>query len=250
MINVSIKLDIFPAKHKIAKIKLLFKKGIKNEAKNYRPISLLKSIQDQTQDHLQRNGLLYIYQQGFRASYFTDTCFCWLTDIILNGAENGKHTSIILIDLQKAFDILDYILLDKIRCIGFSDKTIKWFHSYITNRACFVSLENEFSEAWIINCRVPQGSVLEPLLFLLYTNDIQQALSDSHTHLYEDGTSIFYQDKDVAEIENFLNEDFANLCELLVDNKLSIHFGGDKTKCILFSNEKTLLGLNITYNNN
>ena len=141
---------------KIAKIKPLFKKGIKTEAKNYRSIALLplvskvieKSIHDQTQDYLQRNELLYSYQSGFRANHFTDICSSQLTDMILKGAENGKHTGMILIDLQKAFDTLDHkILLDKMKCIGFLDKTIIWFHSHLTNSAIFVSLGTVFSQA-------------------------------------------------------------------------------------------------------
>ena len=117
----------------------MFKKGIKTEAKNYSPISRLpllskvieKSIYDQKQDYLQRNEQLHSYQSGFRANHSTDTC---------------------LIDLQKAFDTLDHkILLDKIKCISFSDKTLKWFHSYLINRVIFVSLGTVFSEAGTIN---------------------------------------------------------------------------------------------------
>ena len=130
-----------------------------------------------------------------------------LTGIILKGAENRKHFGMILIDLQKAFDTLDHtILLDKMKCIGFSNKTIKWFHSYhLTNRNFFVSLDNEFSEAGTINCAVPQGPILGPLLFLLYINDIPQALSDSHTYMYTGDTSIFYQHKHVAEVVLYTN---------------------------------------------
>ena len=104
------------------------------------------------QDYLQRNKLLYGYQSGFRANHSTDTCLSQLTGMILNGAENGKHTGMILIDLQKAFDTLDHkILLAKLRCIGFSGKTIKWFHSFLTNRAILVSLGTVFSEAETVN---------------------------------------------------------------------------------------------------
>ena len=105
-------------------------------------------------------------------------------------------------------------------------------------------------EAGTINCRVSQGSIFGPLLFLLYINDILQALSNTHRCLYEDVTSIFYQHKDVTEIENTLNREFANVCDWFVDNKLSIHFGEDKTKCIILSRDKNLGDLNITYNNN
>ena len=96
----------------------------------------------------------------------------------LNAAENGKHTGRTLIDLQKAFEILDHtILLDQMKSRGFSYKTIKWFHSYLTDRAFSVSLDNEFLEAGSINCRVPQGSMLGLCCFFLHINDIPQALS-------------------------------------------------------------------------
>ena len=91
----------------------------------------------------------------------------------------------------------------------------------------FVLLGNLFLEAETINSRVTQGAILIPLFFLLYINDIPQALSGSHTYLYVDDTSIFYQHKYVVEIKNNLNKKFANVCEWFVDNKLLIHFGAD-----------------------
>ena len=195
--------------------------------------------------------MLYIYQSGFRTNHSTDRCLSRLTGMISNGSDNEKHNGMILIDLQKAFETLDCkTLLEKMKCIGLLSKTIRCFHSYLTNKNFFVSLDNELLEALTINCGVPQGSILRLLLFLLYINDIPQARSDSHTHLYADDTSIFYQHKGVAEIENVLIKEFANVYEWLVDNKLSIHFDEDKTKCILFSKEKDLPELDITYKNN
>ena len=111
----------------------------------------------------------------------------------LKGAENGKYSGMILINPQKAFDTLDHkILLDQMKCMSFSDKTIKWFHSCLTNRTFFVSLDNVFSTAGTINCRVPQRFILGPLLFLLSINDVLQTLLHSHTYLYADDTSIFF----------------------------------------------------------
>ena len=157
----------------------------------------------------------------------------------------------ILIDLQKAFDTLDHkILLDKMKSIGFSDKIIKWFHFYLKNRSVFVSLGTAFLEAGTINYGIPQGSILEPFLILLYINHIPQALLNTHRYLYADDTSIFCHHKNVKEIENVLNKEFANVCDYFVDNKSSIHFGEDKTKCILFSRDKNIPELNITFNNN
>ena len=126
---------------------------------------------------------MHIYQSGFRAIHSTDTCLSWLTYVNLHDAKNGKHTGMILIDLQKAFDTLwNTILLDKMKCIGFQ---IKQKSSFIftsqTNRDFFLSWDYVVSEAGTINCGVPQGSILGPLLLLLYINDIPPALSDSHT---------------------------------------------------------------------
>ena len=164
---MSIKLDTFPSQCKIAKIKPLFKKEIKTEAKNYKPISLLPLISKVTeksthdQDYLQGNELLCSYQSGFSANHSTDACLTQLTDMILMGAENGKHTGMILIDFDKGFDTLYHkILLDKMDCIGFSNKT-KWFHAYLTYRAFFVSLITVFSEGGTVNCGVPQRSIYD-----------------------------------------------------------------------------------------
>ena len=123
-----------------------------------------KSIHNQTQDDLHRNELLHIYQSGFRANHSTDICFSQLLEMILNGAENGKNTSMILTDLQKASDTLNHkILLQKMKCTGFM---VHWFHSQLTHRGgFFVSFDNVFCKTGTIHCRVPQGSILGPLLF-------------------------------------------------------------------------------------
>ena len=110
-------------------------------------------------------------------------------------------------DLSKAFDTLNHdILLGKMKCMKFSDKTIKWFKSYLNDRTFFVSIDNILSERGIINCGVPQGSILGLILFLLYRNDIPQALSKSKGYLYADDTSICYQNKDVLEIQKILKD--------------------------------------------
>ena len=237
----------------------MLKKCIKTEGKNYRYISLLpliskvieKSIYNKTQDYLQRNELLYSYQSGFRANCSADARLSRLTDMVLNGVESRQTTVIILINLQRAFYTLNHkIVLDKMKCIGFSDKKITWVHSYLTNRFIFFSVGIVFSESGIINCEVPQESILGPLLFLLYINDIPQALSNTHTFLYAHGTSIFCQHIVFKEIKNVLNKQFANVLNCFFDNKLSIHFGEDKTKCILLGRDKNLPELNITNNKN
>ena len=144
-----------------------------------------KTIQIQTQKYSDKNGLLYKYQSGFRANFSTDSCLVQLTDFILRGMDKGFHTGMILVDLQKAFDTLDHtVLLQKMECIGFKESVIKWFQSYLSNRKFFVTLENVFSDAGLINCGVSQGSILGLLLFLIYINDLPQALNETGSYLY------------------------------------------------------------------
>ena len=176
----------------------------------------------------------------------------FLNDKILKGFDGGLVTGMILIDLRKAFGAINHdILLKKLSIIGFSDHTVKWFQSYLSNCKFMVNLENSFSEVSSISCGVPQGSILGPLLFLIYVNDMPMAVK-CDLFLYADDTCLVFQSKNVKDIEKQLNEDFANICDWFVDNKLSIHFGEDKTKSILFASKrkiKKLQKVEIIYNN-
>ena len=97
-----------------------------------------------------------------------------------------------------------------------------------------------FSVVGTLKYGVPQDSTLGPLLFLLYVNDLPQSLPDAGSYLYADDTCIFYQHEDVKKNNNVLNKEFLSLCQWFIDNKLSIHFGEDKTKSILFSKTRGL----------
>ena len=148
------------------------------------------------------------------------------------------------------FNTIDHeFLLQNLKAIKFFERTIKWFKSYLFERIFLVNIENKHSDFGKISCEVPQRSILGPLLFLNYGNDMQQ-VATSTLLLYADDSCILYQRKDIVQIEKQLNEDFENLCDWFVDNKLSIHFGEDKTKSILFARKrsaKNICQLNIEY---
>ena len=147
--NLSMTIGSSPDACKIAKVKPLFKKSSKTDPSNYK--------------------VLYDYQSGFRKNHTTDTSLSFFNDKILKGFDDGLVTGMILIDLQKAFDTINHdILLKNLSIIGFSDHTIKWFQSYLSNRKFTVNLENSFSEVSNISCGVPQGSIRGPLLFLIH----------------------------------------------------------------------------------
>ena len=163
--NLSIKSKIFPDLCKLAKLKSIFKKGSRMDPSNYRPISLLpltskifeKIVHDQMIDYLAQYNILYKYQSGSRTKRSTD----------LFGFDNGFFTGMILIDLQKAFDTIDYnLLLEKVKATGFCDDTLSWFHSYLTDRAFLVRIESKHSSISKILCGVPQGAIFGPFLFL------------------------------------------------------------------------------------
>ena len=170
--------------------------------------------------------------------------------MINEGFDTSLYTGMILIDLQKAFDTIDHkLLLEKMIYLGFSESTIRWFECYLSRRTFIVNMNYKYSQLGNVTCCAPQGSLLGPILFLLYVNDM--ALK-SNLLLYADDSCVLYQHKYVKAIEQQLNDDFANLCDWFVDNKLSIHFGQDKTKSILFSTKRKVKKgniLNIIYKN-
>ena len=179
--NISISSGLFPSDCKITKLKPLHKKGSKTSPEHFRPISLLpltskvieRIVYDQVDNFLLQNNVLYNYQSGLRKNHSTDLCLSFLNDKILKGFDKGFFMGMILIDLQKAFDTISHeILLGKLHAIGFSKRTVAWFKSYLSGRAFKVYINSHFSDLSKIYCGVPQGSVLGPLLFLLYVNDM------------------------------------------------------------------------------
>ena len=243
--NVSVTSEKFHDSCKLAKLKPIYKKGSLTEASDYSSISLLpliskvieKVIHDQTSAFLISRNLLYNYQSGFRKNHSTDFCLSFLNDKILKCFDQGLITGMILIDLQKAFDTIDHdILLQNLYAICFSKHSVNWFWSYLTNRTFLVNLGNVFSQPACVSSGVPQGSILGPLLFLLYINNMSQAVK-CNLFLYADDTCLVCQHKDINEIEKQLNKDFESICDSFVDNKLSIHIGDDKTKSILFASK-------------
>ena len=175
IINLSIKLLTFPEECKIAKLKPIFKKGVRTDPQNYHPISLLslaskiieKSIPFQIEDYVNKKKLIYMYQSVFRKNHSTDLCLAQLIDFVATGMDKQMHTGMILVDLQKSFDTLDHgFLLEKMKYFSFQVSVIKCFQSYLSNTKFLDCFDNVFSEAETLKYGVSQGSILRPLLFL------------------------------------------------------------------------------------
>ena len=172
-----------------------------------------KGIHDQTQAFLDENKILYRFQSGFRKHFSTDFCLSYLNNKTATGFESGVHTGMILIDLQKALDTINNeILINKMEFLGFSKNVILRFRfkSYLAHRKFKVNLNKSFSEPGQLLCGVPQGSILGPLIFLLYINDTPQAVK-CELLLYADDTCLIFQPSDINEIEIQLNQNFSSI---------------------------------------
>ena len=124
-------------------------------------------VHNQLIKHLEKYEIIFDYQSGFRSKHSVNTCLVHLSNQILKGFEARRSTGMIFIDLQKAFDTFDHqILLKKLKYIGFSTETVRRFESYLKSQNLIASLEKSLSEPGVLNCGVPQGSILGPILFL------------------------------------------------------------------------------------
>ena len=143
----------------------------------------------------------------------------------------------ILIDLPKAIDTINHeILLKKLEAVGFSDKCIRWFGSYLYNQIFFTEEVNQLSDYGKISCCYLKALFQDFLLFLVHVNNMPQAVK-SNLFLNANNTCLMHQHRDVEEIEKQLSKDFENVSDWFVNNKFSIHFGEDKTKSILFASK-------------
>ena len=231
---------------KYARIKPLYKKNSPVEVGNYRPVGTLcivskileKSIYKQLIQFLQDNNLLYNLQSGFKQKYSTDTCLIYLFDYPRTNNANGLYTGMIMLDLQKAFDTVDHnISCSKLKVMGI--QSIDWFHSYLSQRVQFVSVNNTMSEPMNVTCGVPQGSILGPLLFLTYVNDMSISIDNKcKLILYADDSAILFPHKDPNVISNTLGSVLEQCSDWLIDNKLSLHLG--KTECMVIGPKRKI----------
>ena len=239
--NLSITNGVFPTELKRAKVTPIFKKGDPELLINYRPISVLpalskileKLVHNRLSSFLDKHNILYEKQFGFRPNHNTVSAVTYLTNEIIEQYENGQATLGVFIDLQKAFDTINHsILIDKLESYGIRGVALQWFRSYLRDRDQYVSCLGAESEAGTIACGVPQGSILGPLLFNIYINDIDHFSTGCSKILYADDTSLFLSGSDLDSLFNVMNIELEKLSAWLVSNKLSLNV--QKTHYVLF----------------
>lgn len=250
--NLSITNAQYPIRWKRAKVIALYKKKSKTNPENYRPISLLdcfgkifeKLIYNQMIYFIKKYNILYNYQYGFREKHSTTHALVYVIDKIKELLDNQSYVIGLFLDIEKAFDCVNHeILLYKLEHYGFRGHSQKFLESYLTGRDQFTKTNNCNSMVRSINYGVPQGSILGPLLFLLYVNDIQNSIDDDIV-LFADDAGIFINNKNFNTLLDKTKESASKLHEWYSANKMSVSF--TKSNFVVFSNSKQKLNQNIT----
>ena len=242
LFSMSLENGIFPDSLKLAKVTPLFKNGNAEDINNYRPISVLpcfskileRIMYNRLYKYLTKEKILYSKQFGFQKGHSTDHAILKLTDQIYESFENNQYTLGVFIDLSKAFDTVDHsILIQKLELHGIKGLNLAWFKNYLTNRKqCIKIDENTETDKERIQCGVPQGSILGPLLFLLYVNDLPNSSNSLDPIMFADDTNLFFKHENIHTLFSTVNKELNNINEWSKANKLSLNV--KKTKYSLF----------------
>ena len=244
--NLSLTQGVFPHELKRARVVPIHKGNSVSEVGNYRPVSVLpifskileRIMYNRLLSFINRHDILYKFQFGFREKYSTNLALITLIDKIASALNNGDTVLGVFLDFSKAFDCVNHsILLEKLEFYGIRGVSYDWFASYLSNREQYVCYDGVSSEYGNISCGVPQGSILGPILFLLYINDIVNVSSTLFLILFADDTNAFISGKNITEIFTKMNSELRKLVIWLDVNKLRLN--AKKTHFILFSPSKT-----------
>jgi len=257
--NLSLFSSVFPSDWKCAKVTPIHKDGSKSDVSNYRPISVLcviskileRAVHDQLYKYLTTNNILHPSQSGFRTNHSTATTLLDTSDYILKNMDEGKATGAIFLDLKKAFDTINHsLLIQKLKNCGVSGSCLKWFISYLSNRSQCVNIACTLSDYKDVSIGIPQGTILGPLLFIIFVNSLPNIV-DCKTVMYADDTTLLFNSNDVSKLQSDMNDNLSKIATWFHENHLTLNI--KKTKLMIFGNNHALKNFdnfNVSYKDN
>ena len=252
IVTLSVMQQKFPSSFKLAKVIPLHKKLSKLDRKNYRPVSILsplskvleRVIYEQIYDYFSRNGIFHPNLMGFRKNRSTLTAALQMYDRWVSGAKQGKLNGVILLDLSAAFDLVDSkILIEKLKIYGMDKEFAGWVTSYLTNRKQAVWIDHLFSDWLDITVGVPQGSILGPLFFIIFANDLPHSLT-CQVDSYADDSTLTSTKSTIEELNDDLNENCDIVSQWMFQNQLCLN--ADKTHLIITGTSQRLRRMDIS----
>ena len=239
--NISLAKGVFPGKLKIARVTPIFEKGNNTLVTNYRSISVLpcfsklleRIMYNRLYKFLLENNILYQKQFGFQNAHSTEHAILQLVNQITEAFSQGKYTLGIFLDLSKTFDTVNHnILLEKLKAYAIQSENLKCFRSYLSNRKQFILYDDFKTEMKIVKCGVPQGSMLGPLFFLIFVNDLSSSTKVLDPVLFADDANLFCSDNNIRVLFETANQELSQINDWFLVNKKSLNV--EKTKYMLF----------------
>ena len=259
IVNLSIQQAVFPSLYKVAKVIPLFKKGDPLLPKNYRPVAILcilskvieRVVYMQIVEYMTKNDLFHPNHHGFRAHHSTATAMVQMYDSWVQAADKGELTGVCMLDMSAAFDVVDHgLLLKKLKLYGFDDQAFSWMQDYLSGRSQAVYVDGSLSSFLPVSVGVPQGSILGPLCYILFTNDLRETVIDNSSHVHGShltshcqqcgGLCCFADDSTYSvsshsqkDLQDKLNSRYTTLSSYMGNGKLKLN--DDKTHLLIMT---------------